>query len=216
MHKRIRNILCSSIVFVVACTGLSGEAFAQEKWSACKPVEAATFSTRIHVKCESAVDGHFWFFAASTADSKFAARALSVIESAQLGDKFINILFDPADQSGPAFGCLLADCRPIAAVVLTETRPGKCDIDSTQRGCPGFCAAINNNDASCPGYCTSHPDNRGCPGYCTSHPNDRSCPGYCATHNDMTCPKNCVNHPDNPECDKDRCRNSHLPGCQQP
>jgi hypothetical protein len=128
---------------------------------------------------------------------------LSVIEAAQLGDKFVSVLFDPADETGAAFGCAVNDCRRMVAVIMTEDRPGKCDIDPTQRSCPGYCAAIGDNDRSCPKFCTAHPD-------------DRGCPGYCATNDDMQCPGNCTRHPANPKCDphSNECLNQHLPGCQ--
>jgi hypothetical protein len=142
------------------------------------------------VKCESPVDGKFTYFAASaTSDPRFAARALSIVEAAQLGDKYLNVLFDPNDQSGQAYGCALVDCRPLLAVVLRESYPDKCEIDVTQPGCPGFCAATGDNDPTCPGFCRTH-DTIDCPGYCKRHPNDLDC-----------------------KLDSDRCRNAKLPGC---
>jgi hypothetical protein len=202
MHK---GNICGHVVLLalmLGCVGLTNSAIAQQKWSPCKPVEAATYATRIHVKCESAVDRKFWYFAVSTADSKFAARALSVIEAGQLGDKFVRVLFDPSDQSGPAFGCAISDCRPMAAAILTESRPAKCDTDDTQRGCSGFCAANGNNDLRCPGYCAAHPNVHGCPGSCTTH-DTPTCPGYCARH------------PSEAICDP-RCLNPSTPGCPGP
>jgi hypothetical protein len=193
------------ITALLGCSAFTGTALAQDKFSPCKPVESATFSNRVAVRCESPVDGKFSFFAVSTKDDpKLAARALSVIEAGQLGDKFIMVLFDPNDQTGNNFGCLLADCRPMKAAILTEERPGKCSIDNTQKGCPGFCAADGNNS-----------NDRSCPGFCAAHPDDRQCPGYCSTHDDMTCPGNCTRHPTNPKCNpnSDECQNRHLPGC---
>lgn len=206
LKKNSARMLLSALLS--CCFAFTLTAVAQEKFSPCKPVEAATFSNRVHVKCQAAVDGQFLYFAAPTsADPKFAARVLSVIEAGQLGDKYIMVLFDPNDQSGPNFGCLLADCRPMSAAILSEERPGACSIDNTQKACPGFCAAGTNNssDPSCPGYCAAHPD-------------DRQCPAYCSTHDDMSCPGNCLRYK-NPQCpappkEKDPCRqNKNLPGC---
>jgi hypothetical protein len=190
---------------LLGCLAFTQIAVAQDKFAPCKPVQAATYSNRVHVRCEAAVDGIFLFFAVSTKDDpKFAARVLSVIEAGQLGDKYILVLFDPNDKSGPNFGCLLADCRPIKGAILSEERPGKCSIDNTQKGCPGFCAAGTNNSSD-----------RSCPGFCAAHPDDRQCPAYCSTHDDMSCAGNCSRHPNNPRCDinSDECRNRHLPGC---
>jgi hypothetical protein len=211
MSTKSSSAYVISLVVILGCFGLTNIALAQEKWAPCKPVQAATYTNRIHVKCEAAVDGKFLFFAASTADAKFAARALSVIEAGQLGDKFVSILFDPSDKSGQAFGCDAVSCRQLLAVVLTEDRPGKCDIDNTQRSCPGFCAAVGNNDRSCPGFCAAGDNNKNdknCPGYCTAHPTARGCPGYC------TDPA----HAEDPICgtQRDPCAGgSHAPGCRE-
>lgn len=179
------------------------KATAQAKWSACKPVESATFVERIHVRCDTPVDTKFFFFSASTQDSKFSARALSVIEAGQLSGKFIRVLFDPNDQSGNDFGCLVTDCRRMTAVVLIDTTPDKCEIDSTQKGCPGYCAANGANDSSCPQFCTSNP-------------NRPPCSAFCQSHDDMLCTGNCSRHPTNAACktNSDECFNQHLPGCQ--
>lgn len=145
---RICRAASTGITLLLMLFGFSGAATAQSKWSACKPVETATFVERIHVLCEQPVDGKFAFFAVSTANAPFAARALSIFEAGQLGDKFVNVLFDPADVTGPSFGCLAIDCRPFAAVTLRESLPGACEINSGAQGCPGFCAA-NPLDAAC-------------------------------------------------------------------
>jgi len=202
-NNSARTLLVASLF---GCLAFTQTSLAQDKFSPCKPVEAATFANRVHVRCESPVDGKFSFFAVSTNDPKLAARTLSVIEAGQLGDKFIFVLFDPNDTSGPGFGCLLADCRPIKAAILTEERPGKCSIDNTQKSCPGFCAAGTNNSSD-----------RSCPGFCAAHPNDRQCPAFCSTHDDMSCPGNCARHPDDVRCGatSDECANRHLPGCNK-
>src|ERR1700690_4257474 len=137
LKKNSARMLLSALL--LGCFAFTLTAVAQKKVSPCKPVEAATFTDRVHVKCEAAVDGQFLYFAASTsADPKFAARALSVIEAGQLGGKYILVLFDPNDKTGPGFGCLIPDCRPMTGAVLTEEQPGACSIDNRQKGCPGF------------------------------------------------------------------------------
>ena len=205
MTKSARALILG-VFLCLASFAMDSVALAQQLWVPCKPVETAAFSNRIHVRCATQVDGRFWYFAAPTSDARLAARTLSVIEAAQLGDKFLNILIDATDQSGPAFGCLASDCRPIIAVAMLETAsspPGRCAFDNNRTGCPGFCAA-HPNDRSCPGYCAQNPNDRTCPQYCTTHPNDITCPGYCRRH-----PQDTVN------CDVCAGPNaSHNPQCQ--
>jgi hypothetical protein len=88
---------------------------AAETWTSCTPTEIVTYQRRLHVRCAASVGG-VSFFAVSTQDTAYAARVLSVITAAQVAGRTLTILFDPADQSGTAIGCLAADCRLIRAV----------------------------------------------------------------------------------------------------
>jgi hypothetical protein len=76
----------------------------------------ATFTTtgvkRVHVRCAAAVNG-VTFFAVSATDPDNAARALAVLNSAQLAGRTLYIQYDPADTSGNAWGCNSSDCRII-------------------------------------------------------------------------------------------------------
>ena len=173
---------------------MTGTAQAQNKFAACKPTETAVFPERIHVRCDMPVDGRFWYFAVPTTDSRNANRMLSLMIGAQLGDKFLSVLFDPADLSGGSFGCNVNDCRNIRALLMTERVPGKCEINSTQRGCPGFCAAVGNNDPDCPGYCERQADPR-CQNFCQKAPPHPDC----VVELDRL-DKKCRRHPDSPEC----------------
>ncbi|MDE3012439.1 MAG: hypothetical protein KGI67_16275, partial [Pseudomonadota bacterium] len=128
-------------------------ASAQEKMAACRPVETAVFQNRIHVRCETPVDKRFPFFAVSTVDPRSANRFLSVAETAQVTERFVMVDFDSNDTSGSAFGCGADNCRVARAILLIDEVPSACSIDSSARGCPGFCPSVNNNDISCPGYC---------------------------------------------------------------
>ncbi len=205
----MRNLSSALFLGATICLILLGgsrAAPAAQLWVSCKPVEAAAFPERIHVKCETPIDDRFWYFAASTKDPRVAARALSVIEAAQVGEKLVHILFDPTDQSGTTFGCLAADCRQLLAVVMAETPlepPSRCTFDNDRRGCPGYCS--RHDDQSCPGYCARHPDDRGCPDYCARNAEDRTCPDFCRRH------------PRDPDCPReDPCdRNPHLPQCRR-
>ena len=138
---------------------------AQAASALCKPIESATFANRVHVRCEQAVlPGGLTYFAVSTVDPRFASRALSVMEAAQVSDKVVRVTFEPGDSTGPSFDCALADCRPLSAIVLVEDlpppRPLRCQLDPTDVGCPAYCRA--NDDMNCPGYCTRHATDPDC------------------------------------------------------
>ena len=169
-------LLCGAALF--GASGLS----AQQTRALCKPIETATFPERIHVRCQYPVAGGFVYFAASTAEPRFASRALSVMEAAQVSDKVVLVGFDPADTvSGAGFGCAVADCRPLLSIVLVENppppAPARCDI--------------NPNDTGCPGYCSTH-DDMNCEGYCRRHPTDPECV--------MPLPDRCERYPHSPGC----------------
>ena len=167
---------------------------AADQFSACKPVESAVLPTHIHVLCQTPVDGRFPFFAITNVEPRQANRMLALMVGAELGDKFLRILFDPADTSGASFGCRVEDCRIIKALILIERTPAACEFDNTQLGCAGFCAAHANDDPSCPGYCASHDDER-CAGNCTRHPANAAC-----THDPDPCTGPNAGH--NPACKK--------------
>ena len=170
----LKHLGTNLIVVVVLVLITSSQLFAADQFSVCKPVETMVWTNRIHVRCEAPVDGKFPFFAVSTVDAKLANRMMVLMQAAQLSDRYLQIVFDAADTSGAAFGCNANDCRRIKALASIDRNPGRCEIDSTSRGCPGFCAAISNNDIDCPGFCASHDDRR-CPNFCTRHPTDPKC-----------------------------------------
>jgi hypothetical protein len=202
----------------------------------CKPIEAGSLPTRIHVKCEKALDNRFgYFFVATGDDARFAARALSVIEAAQLGDKFLTIQFDARFTLQSSAGCPFGEvCRPLQAVTMVETpiaTPGRCVFDSRRVGCPAYCAATD--DLNCPGFCTRHPGNQGCGSVCARQPDSRQCTDFCAANpTDVlcgehacgtdpfgaTCRRFCAAAPQNLTCSgiKEECSIAlvQLPGCQ--
>ena len=88
-------------------------------WTTCTPVNVAVFTSRIHVKCSSAVSNGILYFATSTQDSAHANRMLSVFTAAINGNRRLSILYKPSDTSGTSFGCQAHDCRiSIAAAIL--------------------------------------------------------------------------------------------------
>jgi hypothetical protein len=96
---------------------LNSNSPSMETWISCTPVEVATYGNRVHVECSSSTGG-VRFFAASTSDWQNAARVLSVISTAQVAGRTLNILYDPSDLSGEFIGCQTNDCRLIRAVAF--------------------------------------------------------------------------------------------------
>lgn len=87
------------------------------KWYTCTPAEVSAFSDRIHVRC-AVPDGAIAYFAYPTRDANGSARYLSILSAAFIAGKKLSVGYDPADTSGPAFGCLASNCRPIAGLTL--------------------------------------------------------------------------------------------------
>ena len=87
-------------------------------WYTCTSVGVATYAERIHVECSSPAPGGIRFFALSTADSHNAARTLSVLSMAHVTGKSLEILYDPVDLSGAAFGCQENNCRLILSAII--------------------------------------------------------------------------------------------------
>ncbi len=86
-------------------------------WYRCTPANVAAYPARIHVKCTVANAG-ILYFAYPTRDTANASRFLSLLTSAEVAGKQVDILYDPADTSGSAFGCAASDCRTIVGLAL--------------------------------------------------------------------------------------------------
>ncbi|OQA42303.1 MAG: hypothetical protein BWY52_02250 [Chloroflexi bacterium ADurb.Bin325] len=84
----------------------------------CTPAHVAAFTNGIHVKCTAAAPGGIWYFAYPTRDTANASRFLSLLTSAVVAGKQLDITYDPANTSGVSFGCLASDCRTIVGVLL--------------------------------------------------------------------------------------------------
>lgn len=89
-----------------------------ETWHTCTPANVAAFTSRIHVKCAAAAAGGIWYFAFPTRDAAGAARYLSLLSTALVAGKQVQIFYDTTDTSGASYGCATSDCRPIRAVGL--------------------------------------------------------------------------------------------------
>lgn len=87
-----------------------------DDWVSCNPVGIQAYDDRVHVRCAASIGG-IEFFAASTSDPARAARILSVISTAQVAGRTLNILTDLADDPVDELpGCLSHDCRIIRSV----------------------------------------------------------------------------------------------------
>lgn len=84
-------------------------------WAYCVPDRVATYTTRLHIKCASAING-IYFFAVPTSDSKHAARMLATMLTAHAAGLPTWVLFDPDDTSNLPPGCLETDCRLLLAI----------------------------------------------------------------------------------------------------
>lgn len=84
----------------------------------CRAIEIATFSNRIHVRCDTAASGGIVYFAVPTANNAHAARILSTLLAGHIAGKQMVMGYDATDTSGDAFDCRQADCRRLHYVVV--------------------------------------------------------------------------------------------------
>jgi len=87
-------------------------------WYRCTPANTTAYTSRIHVKCTVATAGGILYFAYPTRDTANASRFLSLLSTAVVAGKQVDILYDPADLSGASYGCATSDCRPIIGIAL--------------------------------------------------------------------------------------------------
>jgi len=108
------------LVLVVVCLSLGAlRASAQANFT-CNPVNVASFSSRVHVKC-SPGSGAIVFFAVSTTNTATAQRFQDLALSALVNNKTLTIQFNPADiTTGPGFGCASVNCRPASAIFINK------------------------------------------------------------------------------------------------
>ncbi|MEX5219860.1 MAG: hypothetical protein NW701_18695 [Nitrospira sp.] len=117
---RSRRLYAMAIAVMVSLMSLSPAApvFGAEKFFACTPANVAAFpNSRIHVKC-SPGDGAITFFAFGVKDDGEANRLLSLLTTALVTKKRLDILYDPNDLDGAKIGCLNKDCRLIRGAMM--------------------------------------------------------------------------------------------------
>lgn len=109
---------------IILLLSASERADAADQSALCRPVEVMAWANRVHVRCELPVAPNIVYLAASAQpDVRFATRVVALAAVAQASQKTLVIRFDPADSTGPGFGCLAHDCRPLTAIGLTEQSP---------------------------------------------------------------------------------------------
>ena len=88
----------------------------------CTPEHVYAAKDRAHVRClESA--GGILFFAAPMSDQARSTQVVHKGLQAIAAGGRLRIEYDPADQSGTAWGCLAHDCRP-AISIQPHHKPG--------------------------------------------------------------------------------------------
>lgn len=93
---------------------------AASEWVACDPVNVATFSSRIHVRCASSVGTGIFYFARATSNAADVQRFLSTLLAAQVAGRPLSILADLADTSSLPPGCAASDCRLMTAASVQD------------------------------------------------------------------------------------------------
>jgi hypothetical protein len=106
----------SLVVTIGALLMSTPRAFAASTFFTCKSVDVSSYPERIHVRCDKTASGGIVFFAIPTANSAHAARILSILTTAHIARRNIVVEYDPADNSGQAFGCDPSNCRRLLSV----------------------------------------------------------------------------------------------------
>jgi hypothetical protein len=105
------GLAVAAVVLAVLCAA-NGEASAQALPAtiSCVTQEVGAFADRVYVRCAASVGGIF-SFAVSTKDTANAARMLSILTTAHVAGRALQLTYDPGDKTGPTFGCPAKDCR---------------------------------------------------------------------------------------------------------
>jgi hypothetical protein len=85
------------------------------EWAECKRAEIMVTTNRIHIRCAADVNGII-FFGYPTSDTANVDRYLHLLTDPYHGT--FNILYDPGDTSGTAFGCQAHNCRKILGMAI--------------------------------------------------------------------------------------------------
>jgi hypothetical protein len=78
--------------------------------TSCVSEQVGAFSDRVFVRCAASAGG-ITTFAAPTSDAAHAARILSILSTAHVAGRTLQLTYEPRDTTGPSFGCPQKDCR---------------------------------------------------------------------------------------------------------
>ncbi len=106
--------------FVLLAMLAGWPASAADQWVGCDPVNVATYSSRIHVRCASSVGTGIFYFARATSNAADVQRHLAVLLAAQVAGRPLDVLADLSDTSNLPPGCGAADCRLLKAAAVKE------------------------------------------------------------------------------------------------
>jgi hypothetical protein len=89
------------------------------------PLHPGEFRPHVFVRCGVTTlpkeYPSIFFVPVTEKDKLFATHALSVIGAAHLSGRYVNIIFDPADDSGKELGCNPLICKRILAVTMVNS-----------------------------------------------------------------------------------------------
>lgn len=110
---------CVSVAVFLGLLSLSPLSVADIVWRICTPINTATYTSRVHVKCSENRNG-IRYFALKATNASAAARFLTVSNAALLSGKKLKVLYDTNDTSGQSFGCNRTDCRTARGISLIK------------------------------------------------------------------------------------------------
>jgi hypothetical protein len=99
--------------------GASGDVTsATNAWYPCTIENVAAYPERIHVMCVPEVTTGVSYLAAPTTDAAHAARLLSLLSTALVTGRPLQVLFDVEDTDHLPPGCAVGDCRLLLAASM--------------------------------------------------------------------------------------------------
>jgi hypothetical protein len=84
---------------------------AAQGWASCTIENVAVYPQRVHVKCVPPVPTNIYYLAVPTTNAAHSARMLSVLSTALVAGRPLDVLYDPDNTSNLPPGCLVGDCR---------------------------------------------------------------------------------------------------------
>jgi len=116
----------ATLVLLAGGVGSPRLAMAMDPAFVCQPADVTVYASRIHIRCRYSFGatnpgfvllfGDPRFFAVPATDARLTAAAVTLAQAAITSNRSIRIGFDYFDTTGEAYGCQLADCRPIRSL----------------------------------------------------------------------------------------------------